>query len=381
MRIAKSVIARRAAEPSVSSPWVPATAASIASQVDRSPRVAAPRSASIVLSPRARAGRALGLDPLLVEDPLHERALVVRVVDDEVAADADRLAVAAQDAGTERVERAGLHVAAGLLADQGDDPLAQLPGGPIREGDREDLPGRDATDADEIGHPMGEHTRLARPGAGQDEQRPVGRRDGPCLLRVEVAGDPRGEGLGRGDPLGGARGGRRDGRLGWERRLVREERRLGGQGRLTTEVEPGLVWFGRGTVERDVGGRREVADGVGRCVRGGLPRGVEGGLRGGGFGSFGSAGWHGFDCIGARSPAAQPAPVPSPASSRPPRASAPREQPPPARVRPREPPSPSGRRYRDHDCREHKAIAQGSELPGLTTFVSSPLLGGRVLPG
>ena len=56
MRIAKSVIARRAAEPSVSSPCVPATAASIASQVVRSPRVAAPRSASIVLSPIFRLG-------------------------------------------------------------------------------------------------------------------------------------------------------------------------------------------------------------------------------------------------------------------------------------------------------------------------------------
>ena len=79
---------------------------------------------------RAGPGRALGLHALLVEDPLHQRALVVRVVDDEVAADADRLAVAAQDPRAQGVERARLDVPAGPLADERDDPVAQLPGGP-----------------------------------------------------------------------------------------------------------------------------------------------------------------------------------------------------------------------------------------------------------
>jgi hypothetical protein len=60
---------------------------------------------------------------LLAEDRLHQRLLVVRVVDDEPAADPDRLAVASQDTGTERMERARLDVAA-RLADERDDPLA-----------------------------------------------------------------------------------------------------------------------------------------------------------------------------------------------------------------------------------------------------------------
>ena len=62
---------------------------------------------------------------LLAEELLHQALLVLGVVDDEPAADPDRLAVAAEDAGAERVEGPGLDVAAGL-ADEADDPLAEL---------------------------------------------------------------------------------------------------------------------------------------------------------------------------------------------------------------------------------------------------------------
>src|SRR2546428_707509 len=48
---------------------------------------------------RRRPRRALGLHALLGQDLLHERLLVVRVVDDEVATDPDGIAVAAQDTG------------------------------------------------------------------------------------------------------------------------------------------------------------------------------------------------------------------------------------------------------------------------------------------
>ena len=63
---------------------------------------------------RARAELAGERQVLLAEDLLHQRLLVVRVVDDEPAVDPDRLAVAAEDPGAERVERARLDVAAGL---------------------------------------------------------------------------------------------------------------------------------------------------------------------------------------------------------------------------------------------------------------------------
>ena len=101
----------------------------------------------------------------------------------------------------ERVERAGLDVAA-ALADEADDPLAQLGGGAVRERDREDPPRRDALDADEVGDPMGQDARLARAGAGEDQERALGRRDGARLLRVE----------GPDDLLGALRAARGDGR-------------------------------------------------------------------------------------------------------------------------------------------------------------------------
>ena len=125
---------------------------------------------------------------LLAEDRLHERLLVVGVVDDEAAADPDRLAVAPEDPGAERVERARLDVAA-RLADERDDPLAQLAGGPVRERHREDLPRPDALDADEVRDAVGEDARLAAAGAGEDEERAIGRRDGPRLLRIQVPDD------------------------------------------------------------------------------------------------------------------------------------------------------------------------------------------------
>ena len=113
---------------------------------------------------RARAELAGQRQVLLAEDLLHQRLLVVGVVDDEPAVDPDRLAVGAQDARAERVERAGLDVAP-ALADEADDPLAQLGGGAVRERDREDPPRGDVLDADEVGDPVGEHAGLARAGA------------------------------------------------------------------------------------------------------------------------------------------------------------------------------------------------------------------------
>ena len=64
----------------------------------------------------------------------------------------------------------GLDVAA-ALADEADDPLAQLGRGLVRERDGEDPPRRDALDPDEVGDAVGQHAGLARSGAGEDEQR------------------------------------------------------------------------------------------------------------------------------------------------------------------------------------------------------------------
>ena len=49
--------------------------------------------------------------------------------------------------------------------------------------------GLDGLDADEVRDPVGDDARLARPGAGEDQQRAVGGRHGPRLLGVEPADD------------------------------------------------------------------------------------------------------------------------------------------------------------------------------------------------
>ena len=132
----------------------------------------------------ARCGHVLRL-----EDLLHEGGLIVRVVDHETRADADRGAIPAQDPGADRVECAGLDVPS-RFADEADDPLAQLPGRAVRKGDSEDLPRTDALDADQVGDAVGENARLAAAGARQDEERPLGRGHGLCLLRIQAGKDP-----------------------------------------------------------------------------------------------------------------------------------------------------------------------------------------------
>ena len=64
-------------------------------------------------------------------------------------------------------------------------PLAHLVGRLVGEGDGEDGVGWDLEVADQVGDPMGQHPRLARPGSRHDQQRPVGGGDGLALARVE----------------------------------------------------------------------------------------------------------------------------------------------------------------------------------------------------
>jgi hypothetical protein len=99
------------------------------------------------------------------------------------------------------MERARLDVAA-RLTDERDDPLAQLPGGTVREGHREDLPRLDPADADEVGDPVGKDPGLAGSRPGEDEQRTVGRGDCPRLLRVQGPDDLLGAACGIGRSRG-----------------------------------------------------------------------------------------------------------------------------------------------------------------------------------
>ena len=62
------------------------------------------------------------------------------------------------------------HIARAAAADERLDPLAHLGGRLVREGDRQDLTGLDVPGRQEMGDPLGEDARLARPGTRHDEQ-------------------------------------------------------------------------------------------------------------------------------------------------------------------------------------------------------------------
>jgi hypothetical protein len=202
---------------------------------------------------------------LLAKDLLHERLLIVRVIDDEPAADPDRLAVLAQDPGAQRVERSGHHVAA-ALADQADDALPKLGRSPVGERDGEDLPGRDVLDADEIGDPVGQDAGLARSGAGEDQQRPIGGRDCPRLLGVERADDLLGTGRTRGRDGSRIRRAGTGFLLGDTTRVAQPGGFLGGDRGLREVGErgpDGLPWLVEGSF-----GRSSTASGAHRSIVG-----------------------------------------------------------------------------------------------------------------
>jgi hypothetical protein len=89
------------------------------------------------------------------------------------------------------VERAQPH-AGDPTFQQGLDAFAHLARRLVGEGDGEDLLGPRPTRGDDVRDAMRENARLAAAGAGEDEQRPVGRLDGATLRLVEAAQQVRG---------------------------------------------------------------------------------------------------------------------------------------------------------------------------------------------
>ena len=78
------------------------------------------------------------------------------------------------------------HIARARGPDRDLDPLAHLGGGLVRERDGQDLAGSGVAGGQQVGDPAGEHPGLARPGAGDDQQRAAAVLDGLALRRVEV---------------------------------------------------------------------------------------------------------------------------------------------------------------------------------------------------
>ncbi len=110
------------------------------------------------------------------QHPGQQALLVVVVVDDEVAPQADGLAPAAQHARAQGVKGADPQAAQvarapGPRPQQPPDPLAQLAGGLVGEGDHHD-PAGVGPPGQQAGQPVGDHPRLARAGPRDDQQRP-----------------------------------------------------------------------------------------------------------------------------------------------------------------------------------------------------------------
>ncbi len=101
-----------------------------------------------------------GRQVLLGQDPLHQLLLVVRVVDHEPPVEPDRLAVRAEHAGAQRVERARLDVLA-MVPDQRRDALPQLARGAVRERDGQDPARLHGLDTDQVRDPVCDDACLA----------------------------------------------------------------------------------------------------------------------------------------------------------------------------------------------------------------------------
>src|SRR6266850_1879683 len=93
--------------------------------------------------------------------------------------------IAAQKPSAEAVEGPDRQVLELPFAEQTRKPFLHLPRRLVREGHRQDRARRDAQVADQVRDSVREDARLARPGAGQDEQRPIAVRDGGALLGIQ----------------------------------------------------------------------------------------------------------------------------------------------------------------------------------------------------
>ena len=118
------------------------------------------------------------------DDLFQQPELVVGVEDREIRGEADRLGMAAQDAGGDGVKCAEPDAVRGP-ANHRIEALAHLARRLVGEGDRQDLAREGAAGGQDMGEASRQDPRLAGPGAGQHQDRPVERLDGPALCFVE----------------------------------------------------------------------------------------------------------------------------------------------------------------------------------------------------
>ena len=121
----------------------------------------------------------------LLQALLHEPDLIGLVVDREVRAIAQPLRLAPQDAPAGGMESEDPEPLA-ASPEQALEPLPHLAGSLVREGDGEDLVRLRTDRVDQVRDAIREDAGLAGPGAGDDEQRPLGGEHGLPLSGIEV---------------------------------------------------------------------------------------------------------------------------------------------------------------------------------------------------
>ena len=137
------------------------------------------------------AGRnGLGRNAMPLHEPFDHRELLVFIVDRERCGPMELLRGPAHDARTDRVKRAHPH-ALRLVAELARYPFAHFASGLVGERHRENAVRLNATLENEAGDARGEHTRLARAGAGEHEQRTIAVLDRLALCRIQP-GEQRG---------------------------------------------------------------------------------------------------------------------------------------------------------------------------------------------
>ena len=124
------------------------------------------------------------VEAVLLDQLLDDRLLIARVVDDEVARQADVRRLAAQQPRAQRVKRRDPHRAA-VRAEQRLDARAHLLRRLVGERDREHAVARREAFGDEIRDAMRDDARLPRARARENQQRAVRVEDGRLLFGIE----------------------------------------------------------------------------------------------------------------------------------------------------------------------------------------------------
>ena len=130
-------------------------------------------------------GPTLLVDVRGFENLLHQAQLIVGVENGEIGFETGKLRIPAQHARADRMERTEPLHAFDHAADQIADALLHFARGLVGEGDGEHLPRPGAVRGEDVGKARGQHARLARARAGQNQHGAVDRQHGFALFGIE----------------------------------------------------------------------------------------------------------------------------------------------------------------------------------------------------